>query len=173
MSNVYAISDPHFGHENMAKRRGFSSVYDMDAYIIDKWNSVVNKRDTVWILGDITMEKTSPYYNLDALKGVKNVVLGNHDQPQHIPELLKYVNKVCGMMNMRKHSAILTHCPIHPQELDYRFGFNIHGHVHENTLEDRRYINVSCEAVDYTPQLLTTLIEERRNERRPDNTGRS
>tara|TARA_R110000851_G_scaffold87648_1_gene191031 strand:- start:5814 stop:6329 length:516 start_codon:yes stop_codon:yes gene_type:complete len=166
MSKHFIISDPHFGHVNMATKRGFSDVYSHDLHIIDKWNSVVTKRDFVWVLGDFTMEKTSPYYNLDALIGTKFGVLGNHDQPQHIPELLKYVKKVCGIKTMGKHKAVLTHCPIHPTELDCRYKFNIHGHVHENTLLDRRYINVSCEAVDYTPQLISNLIEERNNELR-------
>jgi calcineurin-like phosphoesterase family protein len=53
---------------------------------------------------------------------------------------------------------ILSHCPIHESEIG-RFAKNIHGHVHENTLEDSRYINVSCEAVDYTPVLFDELIQ--------------
>lgn len=148
MGNVYLISDLHFGHENMAIKRGFSSAEEQDNHIIECWNKVVNKKDVVWILGDITMERPHHYHLLDELKGFKKVVLGNHDKPQHVPELLKYVNSVCGMIKYKGY--ILTHCPIHPSEIE-RFGGNIHGHVHENSLEDSRYINVSCEAVDYTP----------------------
>lgn len=77
------------------------------------------------------------------------------DQPQHIPELLKYVNSVCGMIKYK--DCVLTHCPIHESEIS-RFNKNIHGHVHEESLPDGRYINVSCEVVDYTPKLLEELI---------------
>ena len=45
---------------------------------------------------------------------------------------------------------ILSHCPIHESEIR-RFTKNIHGHVHENSLEDERYINVSCEVVNFSP----------------------
>jgi calcineurin-like phosphoesterase family protein len=162
MGNVYFISDLHFNHENMAIKRGFSNAQEMNDYIIKCWNSVVNKKDTVWILGDITMEKTKGYELLAKLNGFKKVVLGNHDKPQHVPELLKYVNSVSGMVKYKGY--ILTHCPIHESEIG-RFAKNIHGHVHEKTLmtapkefskrpkwfPDDRYLNVSCEAVDYTP----------------------
>lgn len=155
MGVVRFISDLHFGHTNMAIKRGFKNAEEMDEHIIKQWNSVVNKRDTVWILGDITMEKATSYPLLNKLNGYKKVVLGNHDQPQHIPELLKYVNSVCGMVKYK--DCILTHCPIHESEIS-RFHKNIHGHVHENSLEDNRYINVSCEVVDYEPKLLEELL---------------
>ena len=151
---VYFISDLHLGHQSMAVKRGFSSFLDHDAYIIKCWNSVVGKGDVVWVLGDITMEKSSSYQLLSLLKGYKKVVLGNHDAPQHTKELLKYVNSVCGAVKYKDY--ILTHIPVHPCEIG-RFKGNIHGHVHENSIDDSRYINVSCEVVNYTPKLFESL----------------
>ena len=53
MSNVYVISDLHFGHKNIHKfRLGFCSEEEHAEYIISRWNDVVTKRDTVWVLGD-------------------------------------------------------------------------------------------------------------------------
>lgn len=156
MGNVRFISDPHFMHRNMAIKRGFKNETDQDIHIVNKWNSVVNKRDVTYILGDITMEKDE-YWILDLLNGIKKVILGNHDKRQHVPSLLKYVNSVAGMEKY-KQGILLTHCPIHTCEMD-RFSYNIHGHVHENTLEDKRYINVSAEVIDYTPKLIKELIK--------------
>ena len=59
------ISDPHFGHKNMAHKRGFQDEFYHDEYIVNKWNTVVQKRDTTWILGDITMEKETTTYWTD------------------------------------------------------------------------------------------------------------
>jgi calcineurin-like phosphoesterase family protein len=148
MGEVFVISDLHLSHKNMAIHRGFKDEIEHDNYIIQQWNKVVGKGDTVWILGDITMEKTEPYRLLTKLKGFKKVVLGNHDKPQHARVLLDYVNSVSGMVKYK--GFILTHCPIHKSELR-RFERNIHGHVHENTLQDDKYINVCCEVVNYTP----------------------
>lgn len=155
MSNVRFISDTHFGHTNMAMKRGFKYVADHDNYIVDQWNKVVNKKDTTYILGDVTMEKAN-YEILNRLNGIKHIVLGNHDEGQHTKHMQNYVNKIAGIIKYKKE-FILTHCPIHPCEMG-RFKYNIHGHVHENSLDDKRYINVSCEVINYTPKLLNELI---------------
>lgn len=159
-AKILFISDLHLGHYNMAIRRGFENAEEMNQHIIKSWNSVVNKKDTVYILGDITMEKSSGYPLLNQLLGFKKVVLGNHDKAQHIPELLKYVNSVAGMVKFRspKGNIFLTHCPIHPSELEFRVKYNIHGHVHENTIDDDRYKNVCCENIDYKPKSLEELL---------------
>lgn len=154
---VRFISDLHFNHESMARKRGFLDASQMNELIIRQWNSIVtNKKDITYILGDITMEKKAGYELLDKLNGVKHVVLGNHDRHQDVQELLKYVHSVSGMINYKK-KIILTHAPIHPCELNYRFTHNVHGHVHENTLDDLRYINVSAEVINYKPQTLEEL----------------
>ena len=158
MSNVRFISDTHFGHHNMAIKRGFKCVADHDNHIVDQWNKVVNKKDTTYLLGDVTMEKAN-YLILNRLNGIKHIVLGNHDEGQHTKHMQNYVNKIAGMIKYKK-ICILTHCPIHPCEMG-RFKYNIHGHVHENSLDDFRYINVSCEVINYTPKLLNELINEK------------
>lgn len=161
MSIIRFYSDPHFHHRNMAIKRGFSDEIEMNEYIVQQWNKVVKKRDVTYLLGDITMEKNN-YEILDRLNGLKKIVLGNHDQPQHVISLLKYCNSVCASYKMGtkefQGNIILTHIPIHESEID-RFKCNIHGHVHENTLSDRRYINVSAEVIDYTPKTVLELIK--------------
>ena len=172
MSVIRYVSDLHLSHLNMAKRRGFETIEEHDEHIINSWNSVVGKRDVTWILGDITMEKSSPYPLLNKLNGIKKVILGNHDKPQHVPELLKYVNHVCAVQykTFKNQNIIFSHIPIHPKELDYRFNINIHGHTHLNHILtnfsealylgelDKRYINVCAEVIDYKPKLLEELI---------------
>lgn len=168
--NKYIISDLHLSHLNMAIKRGFKNIEEHDQFIIDRWNSVVQKHDVVYILGDITMEKKAPYHLLDQMKGLKNAILGNHDRRQDVNELLKHVNSVCGCKSMGGN--IFTHIPVHPSQLD-RFKKNIHGHLHDEniliwkTLEmndnipiqiiDDRYVNVSCEQINYTPVLINEL----------------
>lgn len=161
--NIFVISDLHLCHENIAKHRCFNSSSEHDEFIIANWNSVVNKGDTVYILGDITMEKSFHYHMLDRLKGYKKVILGNHDQPQHVPELLKYVNSVAGCYELK--GCILTHMPIHESEIQY-YTYNIHGHIHEKNIltPDNdlhpKYVNVCCEQINYTPKLLSKILNK-------------
>jgi calcineurin-like phosphoesterase family protein len=158
MSKVYFISDPHFGHENMAKHRGFENADAQDSFIIDNWNKTVSKKDTVWLLGDITMEKSNYSKYLPKLNGLINVVCGNHDLAQHTKELSKFVNKIGGAVKYK--GFILTHIPIHESEIN-RFRGNIHGHVHEKSLSHVKYLNVSCEVLGYKPILFEDLLATR------------
>jgi calcineurin-like phosphoesterase family protein len=152
----------------MARRRGFASATEQDEFIVAQWNKAVHKRDVTYILGDVTMEKAH-YDILDRLNGRKHVVLGNHDKLAHAAKLMQYVDGVAGMVKYK--GIFLTHCPVHPMEMDYRIKYNIHGHIHEKLVEqdfklfgitmfkrvDRRYICVSCEHVNYTPKTLKEL----------------
>ena len=52
----------------------------MDYFIIDKWNSIIDKKDEVYILGDFSfygVEKTQKIFH--KLHGKKHLIKGNHD----------------------------------------------------------------------------------------------
>jgi len=152
------ISDLHLGHKNMAIHRGFNNEEECDEHLIKQWNSIIKSpKQLVYILGDISMEKSKDYYKLDKLIGRKIVVLGNHDRHQDIRELLKYVENVAGMIDYK--GFILTHCPIHSTELLEKYRGNIHGHNHDNYIDNLRYFNVACEQINYQPKTIEELIE--------------
>lgn len=176
MSQVKFIGCLHFGHENMVKHRGFNNSYEHDEHLIEQWNKVINKRDLTYILGDVTMEKSNDYYQLDRLNGRKIVVLGNHDKWQHIPALLNYVDGVAGMIDYKGFA--LTHAPIHPNEVHFYRG-NIHAHIHHvNKLEEvyanssyldekskvmptlHKYYCVDAKLIDFKPKSIEELINK-------------
>jgi calcineurin-like phosphoesterase family protein len=128
------------------------------------WNEAVHPKDLVLILGDITLETPVFYEMLDHLNGRKKVVMGNHDSPKHCRKLLEHVEQVCGSIEY-KRGVILTHIPIHESQMG-RFWLNIHGHVHSESLDDNRYVNVSAEAVDYTPVDIHQLIKRSKDDRK-------
>ena len=173
MSRVFFEGCLHLGHKWMANHRGFTDEFYHDEKVIDTWNSIVNKKDLVYILGDITMETPEHYYQLDRLTGRKIVVLGNHDRHQDVKELLKYVDSVGGMIDYK--GFVLTHCPIHPSDIGMYKG-NIHAHIHENPLEEvfaldkykdhdsvirptlHKYHNVDAHIINYKPKTLEEII---------------
>ena len=161
MGRIFVTSDLHLRHHNMAVNyRGFSSSEEHDATIIENWNKIITKKDTVWILGDINMEKGN-YSDLLLLNGIKKVVGGNHDQPQHARNMLEYVNGICGVYQYK--NAWLTHMPIHPSEL-LGNEINIHGHCHKDVkILDPRYINVSIDYREYKPVLLESILNGTRD----------
>lgn len=172
MSNVRFIGCLHLGHKWMATHRGFKDSEEHDEHLIKTWNSVVHKKDMVYILGDVTMESNEHYYKLDKLQGRKIVVMGNHDLHNHTRDLLNYVESVAGMIDYKGFA--LTHAPIHPNELP-RYRGNIHAHIHENLLIEvmaeskwkdpgselvptlHKYYNVDCFKVNFKPQSIIDL----------------
>ena len=53
---IYFTSDLHLGHRGIIEmqNRPFKSVEEMNRSLIENYNSVVHKNDTVYILGDIS-----------------------------------------------------------------------------------------------------------------------
>lgn len=76
-------SDPHFGHENVARLRGFDNVEAHDEAITKHWKEIVNEEDHLWILGDLQMSAVKYALELvGSMPGKKHLILGNHD-PAH------------------------------------------------------------------------------------------
>jgi len=154
MSNVWFTSDLHFGHDNMVDFRNelgvynhkFGSTADMNERIVELWNSVVRHRDTVWVLGDLAWSKEGLKL-FDRLDGAKHLILGNHDSHRLVnANFHEYFITVNGLV--KKYKSIMSHCPVHPQEMDVRsWNINIHGHIHhkERCIDDPRYFNVNID----------------------------
>jgi len=162
MSLVYILSDLHLGHANICNfRTQFSTVEEHDQTIIENYQTVVTKRDTVIFLGDVAFTKEA-LETVKGLQGNKILGAGNHDTERGID--MKYLTN-CGAYSKvysmwSRKGCWLTHCPVHPDEL--RGKFNIHGHVHGNTLDDPRYFNASMENIDYKPKRFIDILEELR-----------
>jgi calcineurin-like phosphoesterase family protein len=155
MSRVFVISDTHFGHKRICEFEGiarpFASVEEHDRELVARWNAVVKPKDTVWHLGDVFFGKDG-HLVLAALNGLKKLVLGNHD---HYPLAIyqQYFSKVFGAAEWG--GCILTHVPVHPNQLEKRYRLNVHGHMHSKKLDDPRYVCVSAEHTGLAPVLMT------------------
>lgn len=156
MSNVFFISDTHFGHRNLLqfKRednshlRHYQTVEEMNFDMIQKWNSVVQKHDKVYHLGDLALQVK----NLDfmyELNGVKVLYKGNHDKLD-ISQYTKHFKDIRGADHKGEFKFMLSHIPLHKSSIKQGF-INVHGHLHHRSLEDLSYFNVAVERINYTP----------------------
>lgn len=151
---TFLISDTHFSHANILNFedgcgrpiRPFKSVEEMDEALIENWNSVVKEGDKVYHLGDVCIQK-SGLSCLSRCNGKKVLIRGNHDIYK-LKDYAAYFKDIRGAFVLDKF--IMTHIPIHPESIE-RFKGNIHGHLHSNTLSDKRYFNVSVENINFTP----------------------
>lgn len=162
---IWVISDTHFGHANFLTFkddagnliRPFGSVEEMDDLMIQKWNKKVKVSDHVYHLGDFAMHQR----NLDiakSLNGHLRLVRGNHDIFKTKAYLAAGFEEIHGCRVLS--DVCMTHVPIHPDSLKFRWYGNIHGHIHERTLDDPRYLNVSVEQthMNYGPITLEEAI---------------
>jgi len=172
MPATFLVSDTHFGHEKtctMFKRadgtplRPFKTVEEMDEEMVRRWNERVGKKDKVYHLGDVVINRK--YLEiLGRLNGDKVLIRGNHDIFK-LEDYTQYFRDVRGYHVM--NGMIFSHVPVHPESLG-RFGVNVHGHLHYQRVKkivgvdktgaftysdeiDPRYHCVCVEQTDYTP----------------------
>lgn len=80
---IYFTSDTHFSHKNCVvyTRKQFRNFYEMDERLVENWNSIVTKNDTVYHLGDFALCDISRLQDIVySLNGRINLVPGNHDR---------------------------------------------------------------------------------------------
>lgn len=169
MSNLLFTSDLHFGHENIVEFRNevhgtnFRDATDMNEWLVASWNSMVRPRDTVWVLGDVVWGNENLKW-LKELNGSKKLILGNHDLERghyYLKGYMKYFDEIYGVK--KKYGFVMTHVPVHPNELQYRsWRNNVHGHIHhkDKMLESPQYINVNVDVRDGFPVTLDRLRME-------------
>lgn len=156
MAETFFIADTHFGHINALEFRSqFDTIEQHDEHIIDRWNRTVRPQDIVYHLGDVVMNRRC-IPTVGRLNGHKRLVRGNHDL-FNLKDWLPYFENVMGVRVFEKHGFVCSHIPLHPESVK-RWGFNVHGHLHSNALEDPHYLCVSCEQVDYTPVALPDIL---------------
>ena len=94
--SIFLTSDLHFGHRNiirLGKGRPFDNINEHDEALIKNWNSVVKPGDSVYVIGDFSIETTLETIEkpLRRLNGAKHLILGNHDR-KRIHTQLKNMN---------------------------------------------------------------------------------
>ena len=151
MPEIFLISDTHFGHSKVleyeeSRRMLGRNVEEHDEALVQRWNAVVRKNDTVWHLGDVLFGAHS-FPTLGRLNGNKKLVMGNHDT-YNVARYLEYLKDIKGVAQLDK--CILSHIPLDIGQ-KYRYQANIHGHMHSRRMPDPWYRNVSCEQIDFQP----------------------
>lgn len=169
--NNWFISDTHFFHKRildfkdhdgqLIRGSKFSSVEEMNETIRDNWNSLIKKSDNVFHLGDVFFGAKNvfiPFWK--TLYGNKHLVFGNHDDIRFFIQN-DLVQKAKIQKTFREHRILATHIPVHTSSLeDGHFRYNVHGHLHEKTIDDKRFINVCVELSNYQPVHLDDILQK-------------
>ena len=82
----FFIADYHFNHQTILKHVGrpFKNVHEMNMFMINEHNKIVNKGDLTYIVGDFAFPNKGDGHEvselLDMMNGCKHLILGNHDK---------------------------------------------------------------------------------------------
>ena len=175
---VYFTSDLHFAHPKLADLRGFASVADHDAAVLDALAALDPDRDVLWVLGDICTGGTASMHtalaHLSTLSVPMHLVTGNHDPvhpmyrnaQRHFADYTAVFASVQPFARTKvgERGVLLSHFPyadspdrfttrdFSQYQLPNMGMWLIHGHTHDTERRSgKRSINVSPEAWDLRP----------------------
>lgn len=151
---IWFTSDFHIGHANILKycpNRPWANIRDMDEALIEEWAYKVAPADTVYFLGDLTLDR-SPQISrsiLNQLPGDIKIVTGNHDRgirkmvsQEMVPDHVTVLGDSPVKIQCEGKNLVLWHYPIQEwpgmahqgtageeeSPLDGRW--HLHGHSH-------------------------------------------
>lgn len=165
MSLIKAFtSDPHYGHRNILDHcnRPFTSIYEMERELIERYNSKIGPEDTVLWVGDCFFtNKTDAKQIMDRLNGTKFVVLGNHDRnPGPMADIgFTIVMEEC-VLRIANRTIRVKHYPYDDKRYPERAPKKIkdemliHGHTHSTEKINGNMIHVGVDAWNYFRQYI-------------------
>lgn len=171
--NIYFIGCTHFYHKNVIRfdNRPFKDIDEMNYELITRWNSVINKNDIVYHLGDLSFSNVELTKQItDQLNGRIHFIMGNHDRMRDIIKLNRFErvyeygteiwikdedlnkDKQIGYQQM-----ILSHYPILSWNREHYGSWMGHSHCHGSLMKSnpeyykRKVIDLGSNNIDYTP----------------------
>jgi calcineurin-like phosphoesterase family protein len=137
----------------------------MDEALIQNWNNVVSKNDTIYHLGDFSYKtdlRTSQQI-FDRLNGKKFLIFGNHDK---LGKKLVGWEDIDGGVEFKDNGRIffLSHFPVKSFPSRY---VNLHGHCHNSLPRSQNQYDMGVDVPEwnYTPVSFDTIRERLQNER--------
>jgi calcineurin-like phosphoesterase family protein len=151
MTNIYFTSDLHFGHKHIIEHNPERSVKGCfepddlkahDEWLIDIWNSTIEKKDIVYVLGDFSFRSPEDTIKiLQKLKGIKFLILGNHDKSsEHLIGYFKQITQIKDLLFKETNfdflkenlQVSLCHFPMVSWNIKQHGSIQLHGHCHGN-----------------------------------------
>ena len=171
---IWLSSDLHLSHDRafIYEPRGFVSVEDMNTAIVERFNSVVEPEDELFILGDLMLgeydEKNLSL--IQSLNGKKTIIAGNHDTPRRrgLYETVLGIAPLDALYKkMNGYHCYLSHYPTITSNLEKeslkQCTINFFGHTHQqdNFYKDIPYLyHVGVDSHDCYPVSIDQAIED-------------
>ena len=164
--NIFVTSDTFFGRSQIIKsaKRPFKTVDEMNAALIDRWNSVVKDGDLVYHLGNFAWDPSSADDAAKLLNGDICLIKGEYDDAAQ--EVSKFIDTFTIVQNdilkELKTGIVLSHWPLHDWPGKRKGNFHFHGNSikrNKTDLKKMKRVNVCCDNWNFTPQNIEDLLD--------------
>lgn len=146
---TWVVSDTHFLHNKLIELG--ERLINNDELIINEWNSKIKFDDKVIHCGDFALgeefDKIEEIVN--ELNGNITLLLGNHDTPIKVSKIYSRYFRCMGVLH--DGEFVYSYYPVHTTTLEevcprtngHNERYNIHGHLHNRCVRDKRYFNAN------------------------------
>ena len=162
MSKIWFCSDSHFNQQRTLEmsKRPFKDIKEMNRVLVNNWNSVVNKNDIVYHLGDFGDYRTREFLN-----GKIILIKGNYERSgfkeefekhkDYFDEVYEYIHDI----NIDQYHINMTHEPLRIKDIPIdKNHINLFGHVHKLCMIKPYGINVGLDCHCFYPIDLDTVL---------------
>lgn len=162
---VFFTSDTHWGDHRVLNigNRPFASVAEMDAALVENWNSQVRPGDEVWHLGDVARKAGDVAGLLEQLHGTKHLIRGNNDPPGTVAANGWASTADYRELELDGRKLVLCHYPFRSWNGQGRGVLNLHGHSHGRLKPLPRQHDVGVDARGFRPVTLDQLLSKDRS----------
>ena len=139
--------------------RPFSSVEEMDAELIRRWNEKVGPKDRVYHLGDFSFHNAKKTREIrNQLNGEICLILGNHDKiiTGSLKGIFSWVKEYYEL-SLDSQKVVLCHFPLLTWNKCHYGSWHLHGHCHGSLnppapLDKQRRMDIGVDTnPDYAP----------------------
>lgn len=139
MSRVFFTADTHLGHSGILRHcpetRQFKDIKQHDRAVVQNWNAVVGRNDTVYHLGDVAWCSDEVNKLLKQLNGSKILIPGNHDEKSLRNKSFRDIwDHICPSpyheVYIKETRVVLCHYPIWEWNGMFGGAWHLFGHVH-------------------------------------------
>jgi len=163
---IFVTSNQQFGRQGAIKlfKRPFNDVEEMNQHLIDQWNSVVSKEDSVFVLGNFMWQPESGEKIAKSLNGSIFVIPGEYDKAtKDITDLKSGVEVTylsIGIKQLTALKSVLTYWPMLDWPKKDKGSISFIGHPSNKYKSDHKLkiANVRCDDWDFKPVDIQQII---------------
>lgn len=170
---TFFTSDTHFDDQYSIPyfNRPFKNVDEMNAVMVENWNSVVREQDTVYHLGDFTLEDIHHFTKwASRLNGNIKLLPGSHDHPwlkdfvvtENIQVILPLVSLEFPEIGAGASPQVIVLCHYSLQVWDRsnHGSWHLFGHSHGKLKGIGLSFDVGVDCTEFTPLSLDQIVSK-------------